>query len=378
MIRILHTADIHLGRAFGRFGEFGAKLRRQVRQTLVRLLRDAAGSYDLVVLAGDVFDSNRPDVREIRALLEAVRSIDPVPVCLLPGTHDRLSGESVYLRSELSGQCPSNLRIFREGSTTFPFNKLRLAIHGRATPPDTAGQSPLDGIQPSADARFNVAVAHASIPLAQADVESSEEYCLRPEQAAASGMNYIALGHWHRFRECFPAIGPPVFFAGSPEPVEFDGAEAAGSYARVLLSESGVQVEREASGHYQWRDLELDLTGQEDDRLVRQTLENAVGSANIVRLRLRGQPAGHWQPPSEDLEEDFGDQCAYVGIQDQTTRQTDIGQLRGHFIANSVGDFFCRATEERLGSAPAEERTHWQEVLRRGTALLLGREEVGE
>ena len=378
MIRILHIADIHLGRRFDRFGEFGRTLRGQVRQTLVDLLRAAGNEYQLVLLAGDVFDANRPDIKEVRTLLEAVRAIDPVPVCLLPGTHDRLSADSVYRRPEVWKQRPASLHIFSEEQGCFYFERLRLAVHGRAARPDFGGQSPLVGIQPHPDARFNIAVAHSSIPLAQAQAEDGEDYCLRAEDAAASRMTYIALGHWHRFQDCFPGNQPPVFYAGCPEPVAFDGTETAGSYARVTISESGVEVAPQTSGKYRWRDLELDVTGQEDDIAIRHALGEAAGSEYVVRLTLRGQPAGQWQPASAVLEEELGGSFAYLAIRDETTRQVDIAQLRGQFVPNSVGDFFCRAVEEKLQSATPEPLRHWREVLRRGAALLLHKEEVGE
>ena len=101
MVRILHTGDVHLGRKFTGFGEFGQKLRQRVRQTLTEILRRAPGEVQLVLIAGDLFDSNASDPSEVRHFLRVVREIAPLPVCVLPGTHDRLSEDSVYRRPEI-------------------------------------------------------------------------------------------------------------------------------------------------------------------------------------------------------------------------------------------------------------------------------------
>jgi hypothetical protein len=41
-----------------------------------------------------------------------------------------------------------------------------------------------------------------------------------------------------------------------------------------------------------------------------------------------------------------------------------------------MGGFFCQLVEQRLQEGPPGERKRWEEVRRRGAALLLGKEEV--
>lgn len=61
MIRILHTADIHLDAPFHFLKEKGADHRRQIRQTFSRIAKLAADErYDLLLIAGDLFNDNHP------------------------------------------------------------------------------------------------------------------------------------------------------------------------------------------------------------------------------------------------------------------------------------------------------------------------------
>jgi hypothetical protein len=310
-------------------------------------------------------------------LLEAVRDAAPVPVCLLPGTHDRFSHDSVYRRPEFTGSGPQNLHVFtQDGPQTFPFRDLGLAVHGRANLVNQGGESPLKDVRPSSEARFNIAIAHASIPLASRDLDDEHDYLVRPEDAEASGMDYIALGHWHRFQECFSGTRARVFYPGSPECLDFDGAQAIGSCAVVSLSQGRVEVQRETCGRYLWRAFEVDLAAEDNDRRIRTSLDDCASPSTILRLVAVGRPVAYYRVPIDDLEEEYAGRFAHLQLRDSTSRAQDPGDYRTAFIANSIGGFFCQLVEQRLQEGPPGERKRWEEVRRRGAALLLGKEEV--
>ena len=59
MIKLLHAADFHLDSAFSSLpAEQAAQRRREQRQALTRLAAECRGC-DLILLAGDLFDSAR-------------------------------------------------------------------------------------------------------------------------------------------------------------------------------------------------------------------------------------------------------------------------------------------------------------------------------
>jgi len=377
MVQIMHISDVHLGKKFLGFGPFGQVLRQQLRQTFFQLLRSAPERVQLLLIAGDLFDSNEPDPSDVRLLLSTIRQIAPLPVCLLPGTHDRFSEDSVYRRREFRER-PANFYLFdQDGAQVFFFPELATAVHGRANLTNRGGQPPLKGIRAHPDARFNVAVAHASVPLQQFAAEADDDYFVRLEEAAASGMDYIALGHWHRFGECFPELPVKVFYSGCPEPISFQGTEASGSWARVRLSENAATVTAEPTGRYRWLDFEVSANGHSDDAAVGKTLEAIASPDAVCRVRVTGRPALHYRLPVEAVEEEYAGRFAHLQITDQTAQDVPWEKLAGRFIPNSVGDFFCRLAQDQLQAASGESvRAHWREVLRRGAALLLGEEKV--
>lgn len=99
MVRILHTADVHIGKVFDQFGTFGRQLRTQIRETFRKVLDLAASQrVDAVILAGDIFDSDKIAISDIRFFMDAVNSIRPIPVFFLPGTwtHDSVYQKAIF------------------------------------------------------------------------------------------------------------------------------------------------------------------------------------------------------------------------------------------------------------------------------------------
>ena len=61
MLKILHTSDVQLDAPFRFLGETGSRHRQQLRKTFRRIVGLAAeGGFDLLLIAGDLFNDNRP------------------------------------------------------------------------------------------------------------------------------------------------------------------------------------------------------------------------------------------------------------------------------------------------------------------------------
>lgn len=90
MSRIAHLSDLH----------FGApdRLQHNIHDGLVRALQ-AGPKVDLMVLTGDVFESNQPDAAMLEGFLGLFERIEAVlgdvPALIIPGNHDR-RGDGVF------------------------------------------------------------------------------------------------------------------------------------------------------------------------------------------------------------------------------------------------------------------------------------------
>ena len=103
MLRLLHTADWHLGRRFPSFPEEAQKKLSRARMNVIANILDVArrNTVHALLCAGDLFHTPSPDPDWWRGLLASFtkRTAWSRPVLLLPGNHDPLTRDSVYDRA---------------------------------------------------------------------------------------------------------------------------------------------------------------------------------------------------------------------------------------------------------------------------------------
>ena len=188
MLKIIHGADFHLDSPFaGLRPEQAAQRRREQRELLDRLAALAREKQaDLVLLAGDLLDSERVYRETAQALRAALASI-PCPVFIAPGNHDFYSRQSVWATLDW----PDNVHIFSSGA----LEQVELpdcTVWGRAFTDPHQASSPLDGLAVPEDGRLHLACLHGCVG------QGNDYGPIAPEDISASGLDYLALGHVHQ------------------------------------------------------------------------------------------------------------------------------------------------------------------------------------
>ena len=99
-LKLLHTADWHLGMRFPSFGEEDQRTLMRARMEVIDRVLGAAQRHqvDAVLCAGDLFDEPQPAEDWWRGLADRLRAHDWTgrPVFLLPGNHDPLTNTSCW------------------------------------------------------------------------------------------------------------------------------------------------------------------------------------------------------------------------------------------------------------------------------------------
>lgn len=89
-LKILATADWQLGKAFTTLGENAKTFRNQLFETAKEVMENHAPDYDLVVVAGDLFDSESAPfslVEEVAKMLADCKT----PTVIIGGNHDSIA-----------------------------------------------------------------------------------------------------------------------------------------------------------------------------------------------------------------------------------------------------------------------------------------------
>jgi DNA repair exonuclease SbcCD nuclease subunit len=370
MVTLLHTADQQLGVKFLGFGEKGTLLRQAVKDSLRKTVDLAcAESVGLVLIAGDLFDSNTVSKNLVEDTLAQLKRLAPIPVCILPGTHDAYDASSVYRRSEFQGL--PHLHIFTDEITAIPFPELDLTVYGKANLSPKGTESPLKGLGKTKGTTYHVAMAHGEIAIE--GKSSGEYYPIRTQEIASSGMDYVALGHWHRYGDF--SQGPvKALYPGAPETLSFEEGEDSGFVLLISLDDSGTRVERNRVGKYRWHTIEVVIENfRDEDELIQEIMKHA-DLDTLLQVRLSGFKPVTWDISEERLVEAAGDSFFHLRVITGDVIPTSEHIHPAEFPESTIMGQFLRLMHDRLEHADAAEKQVLQEALQRGFALLNGRE----
>jgi len=370
MIKLLHTADHQLGVKFSGFGEKGRQLRQAVKESLKATVDLAlAEAVDLVLIAGDLFDSNAVSKNLVDEALTQLKRLAPVPVCILPGTHDCYDASSVYRRPEFR-DIP-HIHIFTDEITSIAFEDLHLTVYGRGNLSPTGTESPLEGLAKNEETKFHVAMAHGEMAIE--GKFAGDYYPIEPKEIASSGMNYVALGHWHRYADLSQGK-IKAFYCGAPETLSFEEGEDSGYVLLVSIDASETAVERKRVGKYLWKTADLDIEAFETEQELLQEIQKHADPNTLLRVRLSGFKPVTWDVGEERLAGELEDLFFHLEvIAGELT--TSLEPIRASdFPETTVMGQFLRLMEKRLEGADPAENPALEEALRRGFALLNGRE----
>lgn len=366
-MKFLHTADLHIGKAFKGMGDKGDDLRAAQLETLEKIAGVATSeNVDFVVIAGDLFDSNEVTKKAVKKVVEVLGDIAPIPVFILPGTHDVLNAGSVYRGVEFAGE--GNIKVFGiDGLVTARVGEA--AVHGRANDTKGGGVHPLEELEADAGAKYNIGVLHASMEIE--GKASPDDYLVDLGRMGACGMDYIALGHWHRFAE-FKAGAVKAFYCGCPEITKFDEADAAGDVLVVTLDEAGATptVKRVPVGKYKWIDKEIDVTTCPAGGPLESEIKDCAGEDVIMQVTLSGTINPGEEISAGDLEDEFGEEFFQLTVDDSKVGY-QVEAVEGMFSENTIGALFVGRMKQAIdNAADDEQRALLEKALARGSHYI--------
>jgi DNA repair exonuclease SbcCD nuclease subunit len=420
MLRLLHTADVHLGARHTDLGERAAILReRQFAAFRATIDLAIAESVDLLLIAGDLFDSNtqpRRSVERVAAELGRVARAS-IRTVVIPGTHDVYDGASIYRSYDLAAMARAGgdwITVLTPDQPSVVFPSIDAVVHGRVFDTKRAPRSPLYGLDVSVDKRatWKIGMVHGSLLIP--GKTDGDEVVFTEDEVARSGLDYLALGHWHSAIE--GRAGSVTYaYSGAPEPVALD-QDGAGHVLLVTLDDRGgrrrVSIEPRRVGQTRTEALDLDVgrihsqpdlidqLGQRSDSnlalSVRLTglypddldldldeVERAL-SPSFLRFRLRDLSIPNVPdeplPPPDTVLGAFvrGIEAKMAALEDGVVSNAPVesGSVDSENPSATSIDSSDRPEAHRadVESAAAEELAELREVLRLGRHLLEGRQ----
>ena len=342
MLKFIHAADFHLDSPFGALTTQQAAARRRESRELAFRLANYVNQQgiDLVLLAGDLFDSNSA-FRETGEQLAQAFGQMRARVFVAPGNHDWYGPGSPWL----TVNWPENVTIFRENLlTAVDIPEWNLTIHGAAFTGDQQTAGFLAGFAAPEDGRTHIGLLHGEV-----DPAEDRYGPIRREEIAGSGLTYLALGHIHKRTEPFRCGGTLCAWPGCPEGRGFDELGEKGFY-QGTLENGAVSLRFVPFARRRYEILEVDVTGK-DPRAALEAALPPDTAQHLYRILLTGE-TGEGGANAPALREALADRFYALDIRDHTRMAEDVWKrehedsLRGLFLRELRAKWKAATTEE--------------------------------
>lgn len=361
-IKLLHAADLHLDSPFEGLGESKAAARRAEQRQLLHAIAQLAlrKQVQLVLLAGDLLDSDSSYAETGEELVRALGSI-PAPVFISPGNHDFYSGRSPYARLKM----PENVHIFKSPIIEcVELPGLGARVWGAAfTDKHSSGLL--------RDFRAEKKTGILDIMCIHGETNAASAYNpITDNEMAASGMDYIALGHIHAESGLKKAGGCYYSWPGCPEGRGFD--ETGEKHVSIVsLDGENCSIEPVSIARRKYEILRVDITEKDALTAIKATMPDDTGD-DIYRVILRGETAE--APDISALREALEGKFFSLQLRDETSLCRDIWENAGEDSLR--GQFISRLRKAYDAAEQDTERERIVQAARWGLAALDRREEV--
>lgn len=366
-IRLVHTADLHLGSPFSWFPEQAGRLRTEQFDAFLSLIEFCERErMHLLLIAGDLFDQPEPEPALARRVADALGLLTDTRVFIASGNHDPAGLASPYRTMAW----PACVTVFGGEPARVELPGLGAAVYGAgftsavATVPIYGPDSP---VPLPGSGLVQILLLHGEL------VSGAAPSAYNPIQAgwlAAAGFDYAALGHRHA-----SGIGGAAYaYSGCLTGRGFDEPGLRGALAvtlrRVPASVSDgdgrpIRVKTEIAflppprPARQFIELSVDIASCETPDEAVACVEAAMSAAgaddwhrHLYRVSLTGELPEGEVAPVDRIAMRLRDSVFHLVLRDRTTVLWDLDALASQ---HSLRGAFVRRMRERMAEAGSRE-----------------------
>lgn len=364
MVKIFHTADVHLDAPFSLSDPIEAEKRRtELRATFCSLiLRAKSFGAQLFLISGDLFEDSFVTKDTAQIVLREIASFPECRFFITPGNHDPYHKSSPYALL----RWPENVHIFKDEEPTFvEIPELGVRVYGHAYKDKDLKDGILSRLTSPDDDKINILMAHGYI-----NTPGNSQNALMKSEIEKSVFDYIALGHIHAHGG-IEKLGNTTFaYSGCPVGRSFDecGYKCA-IYGEIEKGNANLKTYRCSERRFEIA--RITLSGCTDTDSALSVIKDACGSYlddTALRIIVEGAVSPDVHITVENVRSVVRAPF-YLELINNTLPLFDTEKLRQDKTV--LGAFF-RQIEPQLLSDDIEVRKRASLALRYGLSALCG------
>ena len=323
-MKLIHTADLHLGSKIeGKFPPEKAKQRRaELRDAFARLIERAKElGATAILVAGDAFDTDPATPDDYSFFFSAIRSNPDLTFLLLHGNHDA------------GVRFPDNLpNLVAFGKEWSVWEKDGVAVSGIEITKENCA-SLYDAFKP-VPGKVNIVTLHGRLG------SSPDEDVVVPKRFADRGIDYLALGDYHKRMSGELDARGVWAYPGCPEGRGFDEPGEKG-FLLLTVENGGIETAFVPHARRTLHEIDCDLSGAASEydaiELARRAIA-AFPNDDPIRVNLTGEVGFDRTNLAQNAESRLAGGRFFVSVKDKTAVARDLDairkelSLRGEFL----------------------------------------------
>ncbi len=323
-MKIIHCADIHLGSQMDTsLTSMAAKERRaELRASFLSLVDYArAGDIKHILLAGDIFDTDRPTKADRELFYNIIKGSPDISFYYLRGNHD--------LKEDYGSSGLDNLKTFSDDWSSYGIGE-GVVIHGIEL---TAGNSSAfsQTLVTEVD-KINIVMLHGQIS------SSTGRGLIHLPSLARKNIDYLALGHVHSYSSASLDARGIYAYSGC---LEGRGFDECGERGFILLDTEDGKIKHSFIPFSKRRIFSYTVDVGDCDgpySLLEKIRALGFGTDDIIRVTLVGECDFDLTDIKETITHLLTPHCAYARVKSKARARADISEaecelsLRGEFI----------------------------------------------